>query len=77
MMTALDERHTLTDPRKVVDALVLAAEHAVIIADEMANWAYEAVDDRDSASRWRAVAETRRMASDRFALASHKLLDKD
>jgi hypothetical protein len=58
------------------DALILAAEHAVIISDELSEWAYEAKDDRDSASRWRAVAETRKMASNRFGTATHKLREQ-
>lgn len=55
------------------DSLVLAAEHAVIIADDLAQWALEARGGDDSASRWRAVAETRRMANDRWAAAARQI----
>jgi len=67
----LDAVRTTAD----VDSLVLAAEHAVIIADDLAAWALEAVGDSDSASRWRAVAETRRMANDRWSAATRKARD--
>ena len=74
---------TMTDPAEKLmeavqesrnsDSLVLAAEHAVIIADDLAAWALEARDDSDSASRWRAVAETRRMANDRWSAATRQI----
>ena len=56
-----------------IESLILTAEHAVIIADDLAQWAQEARGGDDSASRWRAVAETRRMANDRWQAAARKI----
>jgi hypothetical protein len=77
MMTEkpLDEIENLPPTFNIteVESLILSAEHAVIIADDLAQWALEARGGDDSASRWRAVAETRRMANDRWQAAARKI----
>jgi hypothetical protein len=72
MMTEL-ESHLPAPDVTTIESLILSAEHAVIIADDLAQWALDARDDSDSASRWRAVAETRRMANDRWQTAARQM----
>lgn len=55
------------------DSMIMAAEHANTIADDLGDWADASESVKDALSRWRAVAEVRRMACARWGEASRQL----
>lgn len=61
--------------RDEINALVMAAEHASAIADDLAEWATGSYESNatEQVERWKAVSQVRKMASEKWSIASRRL----
>jgi hypothetical protein len=50
----------------------MAAEHASAIADDLSEWA-NGSEGGDAVERWKAVSQVRKMASEKWSVASRRL----
>lgn len=57
----------------LIDKLCMAASHTSCTADDLADWAKDAVTPEESVGRWQAVAVTRDMACKKWAEATRQL----
>lgn len=60
--------------RDEINALLMAAEHATAIGDDLAEWATNSdIGDTEKVERWKAVSQVRKMASEKWSVASRRL----
>jgi hypothetical protein len=60
--------------RDEINALLMAAEHATAIGDDLAEWATNSdIGDAEKVERWKAVSQVRKMASEKWSVASRRL----